>query len=132
MNQLILRAAKSRKILTAENHFPQRSEIPDPCKNRGPRRATGCASLAERQFSCVHSGGASLSLRNTVVVADALGLHNVLWMIKNDSRIILSWNNNLTKEETKKYTVKYILIYKFFNTTKERKVSSSEVAYSLK
>lgn len=132
MNQLILRAAKSRKILTAENHFPQSSEIPDPWKNRGPRRATEHASLADRQFPCVHSGGASLSLRNTVVVADALGLHNVLWMTKNDSRIILSWNNNLTKEETKKYTVKYILIYKFFNTTKERKVSSSEVAYSLK
>ncbi|XP_048180136.1 interleukin-5 receptor subunit alpha-like isoform X1 [Corvus hawaiiensis] len=54
-------------------------------------------------------------------IKDALGLHNVLWMTKNDSRVILSWNNNLTKEETKKYTVKYILIYKFFNTTKERK-----------
>nr|XP_030133172.3 interleukin-5 receptor subunit alpha-like isoform X3 [Taeniopygia guttata] len=53
--------------------------------------------------------------------SDALRLHNVLWATKDDTRVILSWNNNLTKEETKKYTVKYILIYKFFNTTKERK-----------
>ncbi|XP_039911698.1 interleukin-5 receptor subunit alpha-like isoform X2 [Hirundo rustica] len=54
-------------------------------------------------------------------IKDALRLHNVLWATKNDSRVILSWNNNLTKEETKKHSVKYILIYKFFNTTKERK-----------
>ncbi|XP_050833542.1 interleukin-5 receptor subunit alpha-like isoform X2 [Serinus canaria] len=54
-------------------------------------------------------------------IKDALRLHNALWTTKDDSRVILSWNNNLTKEETKKYTVKYILIYKFFNTTKERK-----------
>ncbi|XP_059671834.1 interleukin-5 receptor subunit alpha-like [Gavia stellata] len=52
---------------------------------------------------------------------DALGLHNVLWITKHESRVILSWNNNLTKEETEKYTVKYILSYKFFNTTHERK-----------
>lgn len=55
-----------------------------------------------------------------------------MWATKDDSRVILSWNNNLTKEEIKKYTVKYILSYKFFNTTKERKVSSSEVAHSVK
>ncbi|XP_074392325.1 interleukin-5 receptor subunit alpha-like [Zonotrichia albicollis] len=54
-------------------------------------------------------------------IKDALRLHNVMWATKDDSRVILSWNNNLTKEETKKYTVKYILSYKFFNTTKERK-----------
>ncbi|TRZ22700.1 hypothetical protein HGM15179_004408 [Zosterops borbonicus] len=54
-------------------------------------------------------------------IKGALRLHNVLWTTKNDSRVILSWNNNLTEEETKNYTVKYILIYKFFNTTKERK-----------
>ncbi|XP_071426306.1 interleukin-5 receptor subunit alpha-like isoform X2 [Pithys albifrons albifrons] len=54
-------------------------------------------------------------------VTDALGLHNVLWITKHDSRIILSWNNNLTKEETEKHTVKYILSYRFFNTTQERK-----------
>ncbi|XP_074673001.1 interleukin-5 receptor subunit alpha-like [Strix aluco] len=54
-------------------------------------------------------------------VVDALGLHNILWVTKNESRVILSWNNNLTKEETEKYTVKYILSYKFFNTTHERK-----------
>ncbi|KAM6140922.1 interleukin-5 receptor subunit alpha-like [Pterocles gutturalis] len=54
-------------------------------------------------------------------VVDALGLHNVLWITKHASRIVLSWNNNLTKEETDKYTVKYILSYKFFNTTHERK-----------
>ncbi|RMC06718.1 hypothetical protein DUI87_16162 [Hirundo rustica rustica] len=75
-------------IPTTESHIQQSSEIPAPCKNRGP---------------------------------DALRLHNVLWATKNDSRVILSWNNNLTKEETKKHSVKYILIYKFFNTTKERK-----------
>ncbi|XP_032536165.1 interleukin-5 receptor subunit alpha-like [Chiroxiphia lanceolata] len=54
-------------------------------------------------------------------VMDALGLHNVLWITKHDSRVILSWNNNLTKEETEKYTVKYILSYRFFNSTQERK-----------
>ncbi|XP_018861583.1 interleukin-5 receptor subunit alpha-like [Parus major] len=54
-------------------------------------------------------------------IKDALRLHNILWATKNDSRVILSWSNNLTKEETRKYTVKYILIYKFFNTTKEKK-----------
>ncbi|XP_074014361.1 interleukin-5 receptor subunit alpha-like [Numenius arquata] len=52
---------------------------------------------------------------------DNLGPHNVLWITKHESRLILSWNNNLTKEETEKYTVKYILSYKFFNTTHERK-----------
>ncbi|XP_028943233.1 interleukin-5 receptor subunit alpha-like [Antrostomus carolinensis] len=54
-------------------------------------------------------------------VAGALGLHNILWITKHESRVILSWKNNLTKEETEKYTVKYILSYKFFNTTHERK-----------
>ncbi|XP_040440873.1 interleukin-5 receptor subunit alpha-like [Falco naumanni] len=54
-------------------------------------------------------------------VADALVLHNILGITKHESRVILSWNNNLTKEETEKYTVKYILSYKFFNTTHERK-----------
>ncbi|XP_068251697.1 interleukin-5 receptor subunit alpha-like [Nyctibius grandis] len=54
-------------------------------------------------------------------VVDALGLRNVLWITKHESRVVLSWNNNLTKEETEKYTVKYILSYKFFNTTHERK-----------
>ncbi|XP_035748908.1 interleukin-5 receptor subunit alpha-like [Egretta garzetta] len=53
-------------------------------------------------------------------VVDAPGLYNVLWITKQESRVILSWNNNLTKEETEKYTVKYILSYKFFNTTYER------------
>ncbi|KAK2515100.1 hypothetical protein Q9966_015510 [Columba livia] len=52
---------------------------------------------------------------------DALRLHNVLWITKHESRVILFWNNNLTKEETEKYTVKYILSYKFFNSTHERK-----------
>ncbi|KAM6316926.1 interleukin-5 receptor subunit alpha-like [Aegotheles albertisi] len=50
-------------------------------------------------------------------VVDALRLHNVLWITKHEPRVILSWSNNLTKEETEKYTVKYILSYKFFNTT---------------
>ncbi|XP_062370986.1 interleukin-5 receptor subunit alpha-like [Cinclus cinclus] len=54
-------------------------------------------------------------------IKDARRLHNVLWTTRDDSRVILSWKNNLTKEETKNFTVKYILIYKFFNTTKERK-----------
>ncbi|XP_021143507.2 interleukin-5 receptor subunit alpha [Columba livia] len=54
-------------------------------------------------------------------VIDALRLHNVLWITKHESRVILFWNNNLTKEETEKYTVKYILSYKFFNSTHERK-----------
>ncbi|OPJ69519.1 hypothetical protein AV530_012550 [Patagioenas fasciata monilis] len=54
-------------------------------------------------------------------IMDALRLHNVLWITKHESRVILFWNNNLTKEETDKYTVKYILIYKFFNSTHERK-----------
>ncbi|XP_071601434.1 interleukin-5 receptor subunit alpha-like [Heliangelus exortis] len=54
-------------------------------------------------------------------VGDALRLHNVLWITKHESRVILSWNNNLTKEETDMYTVKYILSYKFFNTTHEKK-----------
>ncbi|XP_064000082.1 interleukin-5 receptor subunit alpha-like [Pogoniulus pusillus] len=54
-------------------------------------------------------------------VVDTLGLHNVLWITKHESGVILSWNNNLTKEETEKYTVKYILSYKFFNTTRKRK-----------
>ncbi|XP_075593063.1 interleukin-5 receptor subunit alpha-like isoform X1 [Balearica regulorum gibbericeps] len=54
-------------------------------------------------------------------VVDALGLHNILWITKHESRLILFWNNNLTKEETENYTVKYILSYKFFNTTHERK-----------
>ncbi|KAM6290454.1 interleukin-5 receptor subunit alpha-like [Porphyrio hochstetteri] len=54
-------------------------------------------------------------------VVDALGLRNVLWITKHESRVILFWNNNLTKEETEKYTVKYILSYKFFNSTHERK-----------
>ncbi|KAM6146782.1 interleukin-5 receptor subunit alpha-like [Phoenicopterus ruber ruber] len=54
-------------------------------------------------------------------VVDAHGLHNVLRITKNKSSVILSWNNNLTKEETDKYTVEYILIYKFFNTPHERK-----------
>ncbi|KAM6341365.1 interleukin-5 receptor subunit alpha-like [Podargus strigoides] len=54
-------------------------------------------------------------------VVDALGLHNVLRITKHESRVILFWNNNLTKEETEKYTVKYILSYKFFNTTHEMK-----------
>ncbi|XP_056184349.1 interleukin-5 receptor subunit alpha-like isoform X3 [Falco biarmicus] len=54
-------------------------------------------------------------------VVDALVLHNILGITKHESRVILCWNNNLTKEETEKYTVKYILSYKFFNTTHERK-----------
>ncbi|XP_061844826.1 interleukin-5 receptor subunit alpha-like [Colius striatus] len=54
-------------------------------------------------------------------VLDVLGLHNVLWITKHKMRVILSWNNNLTKEETEKYSVKYILSYKFFNTTHEKK-----------
>ncbi|KAM9389443.1 interleukin-5 receptor subunit alpha-like [Phaethornis superciliosus] len=54
-------------------------------------------------------------------VGDALRLHNVLWITKHESRVILSWNNNLTKEETDMYTVKYILSYKFFNTTHKKK-----------
>ncbi|XP_027757936.1 interleukin-5 receptor subunit alpha-like [Empidonax traillii] len=54
-------------------------------------------------------------------VMDVLGIHNVLWITKHDSRVILSWNNNLSKEETEKYIVKYILSYRFFNTTQERK-----------
>ncbi|XP_051500176.1 interleukin-5 receptor subunit alpha-like [Apus apus] len=54
-------------------------------------------------------------------LVDGTGLHNVLWIIKNESSVTLFWNNNLTKEETDKYTVKYILSYKFFNTTHERK-----------
>ncbi|XP_053912732.1 interleukin-5 receptor subunit alpha-like [Cuculus canorus] len=54
-------------------------------------------------------------------VEDALRLLNVLWITKHESSVILSWNNNLTKEETEQYSVKYILSYKFFNTTHERK-----------
>eukprot|EP00075_Anas_platyrhynchos_P008407 XP_021130908.2 interleukin-5 receptor subunit alpha isoform X1 [Anas platyrhynchos] len=54
-------------------------------------------------------------------VVDELGLHNDLQITKYDSRVILSWNNNLTEEETKKYSVKYILSYTFFNTSYERK-----------
>ncbi|XP_032852454.2 interleukin-5 receptor subunit alpha-like [Tyto alba] len=54
-------------------------------------------------------------------VVDALGLQNVLWVTQHEPRVFLSWNNNLTKEETEKYTVKYVLSYKFFNTTRERK-----------
>ncbi|XP_074913367.1 interleukin-5 receptor subunit alpha-like [Buteo buteo] len=54
-------------------------------------------------------------------VVDTLGLHNALWIIKHESRVILYWNDNLTKEETEKYTVKYILSYKFFNTSHEWK-----------
>ncbi|XP_075296098.1 interleukin-5 receptor subunit alpha-like [Opisthocomus hoazin] len=53
-------------------------------------------------------------------VVDELALHNVLWITKNESRVILSWSNNLTREETEKYTVEYILSYKFFNTTHEK------------
>lgn len=52
-------------------------------------------------------------------VGDAPELHNVVWISKHEPGVILSWNNNLTKEETAKYTVKYILSYKFFNTTYE-------------
>ncbi|KAM9264894.1 interleukin-5 receptor subunit alpha-like [Cariama cristata] len=70
-------------------------------------------------FQCKTLFSASLASGQKDVV-DALGLHNVLWITKNESRVILSWNNNLTKEETEKYTVKYILSYKFFNTTRER------------
>lgn len=58
MNQLILRVAKRSMIPIAESHIQQSSEIPDPCKDRGLGRAT--ASLAERQFLCIHSGGSSL------------------------------------------------------------------------
>ncbi|XP_052629624.1 interleukin-5 receptor subunit alpha-like isoform X1 [Harpia harpyja] len=54
-------------------------------------------------------------------VVDTPGLHNALWIIKHESRVILYWNDNLTKEETEKYTVKYILSYKFFNTSHEWK-----------
>ncbi|XP_061315783.1 interleukin-5 receptor subunit alpha-like isoform X1 [Pezoporus flaviventris] len=52
-------------------------------------------------------------------VGDAPELHNTVWISKHEPAVILSWNNNLTKEETEKYTVKYILSYKFFNTTHE-------------
>lgn len=60
MNQLILRAAKSSMIPVAESHIQPSSEIPAPCENRGPDRATGRASLAEKQFLSVHSGGSCL------------------------------------------------------------------------
>ncbi|XP_065533625.1 interleukin-5 receptor subunit alpha-like [Lathamus discolor] len=52
-------------------------------------------------------------------IGDAPELHNTVWISKHEPGVILSWNNNLTKEETEKYTVKYILSYKFFNTTHE-------------
>lgn len=75
--------------------------------------------------------GEGLPLCNVIIIADELGLHNDLQITKYDSRVILSWNNNLTEEETKKYSVKYILSYTFFNTSYERKVSST-VTHSLK
>ena len=103
-----------------------------PCKNRAPGRATACASLTESQILCVHSCEPSLPLCNIVVIADELALHNVLWITKNESRVILSWSNNLTREETEKYTVEYILSYKFFNTTHEKEVSCSAFTRSLK
>ncbi|XP_054239551.1 interleukin-5 receptor subunit alpha-like [Indicator indicator] len=62
----------------------------------------------------------SLAIQQQAVV-DALRLHNVLWITKHEPGVILSWNNNLTKEETENYTVKYILSYKFFNTTHKKK-----------
>ncbi|XP_067997332.1 uncharacterized protein [Melanerpes formicivorus] len=62
----------------------------------------------------------SLAIQQQAVV-DALRLRNVLWITKHESGVILSWNNNLTKEETEKYMVKYILSYKFFNTSHKRK-----------
>ncbi|OXB66281.1 hypothetical protein ASZ78_014016 [Callipepla squamata] len=47
--------------------------------------------------------------------------HHTLPVTKKESQVILYWNNNLTKEETEKYSVKYILSYMFFNTSQERK-----------
>ncbi|OXB80398.1 UNVERIFIED_CONTAM: hypothetical protein H355_003454, partial [Colinus virginianus] len=49
-------------------------------------------------------------------------LHNDLQVTKKESQVILYWKNNLTKEETEKYSVKYILSYMFFNTSQERKI----------
>ncbi|XP_052520798.1 interleukin-5 receptor subunit alpha-like isoform X1 [Tympanuchus pallidicinctus] len=54
-------------------------------------------------------------------VVDELRLHNDLQVTKKESQVILYWNNNLTKEETEKYSVKYILSYTFFDTFQERK-----------
>ncbi|XP_065599958.1 interleukin-5 receptor subunit alpha-like [Cyrtonyx montezumae] len=54
-------------------------------------------------------------------IVDEFRLHNDLQVTKKESQVILYWNNNLTKEETEKYTVKYILSYMFFNTSQERK-----------
>lgn len=54
-------------------------------------------------------------------VLDDLRLHNDLQVTKKESQVILYWNNNLTKEETEKYSVKYILSYTFFDTSQERK-----------
>ncbi|KAM6438459.1 interleukin-5 receptor subunit alpha-like [Rhynochetos jubatus] len=70
-------------------------------------------------FQCKALFSTSLACGQPDVV-DVRGLHNVLRITKKESRVILSWSNNLTKEEAEKYTVKYILNYKFFNTTRER------------
>ncbi|XP_068778676.1 interleukin-5 receptor subunit alpha-like isoform X2 [Struthio camelus] len=60
----------------------------------------------------------SLASRQTNTV-DALGLRNDVHIAKHESRVILSWNNNLTEEEREMYSVKYILRYKFFNSSHE-------------
>ncbi|KAM8821118.1 interleukin-5 receptor subunit alpha-like [Eudromia elegans] len=54
-------------------------------------------------------------------VVNGLGLHNDLRIAKHESKVTLSWNNNLTEEEMNMYNVKYILSYKFFNSAQERK-----------
>ncbi|XP_025926081.1 interleukin-5 receptor subunit alpha-like [Apteryx rowi] len=71
-------------------------------------------------FQCKILFSTSLASRQPDVV-DALGLRNDLRIAKHESRVILSWNNKLTEEETNTYNVKYILSYKFFNSAHERK-----------
>lgn len=104
------------------------------------RGSDECASLTGSKILCLCSWGQVFHApmchykwqSNVTIIADDLGLHNDLQITKYDSRVILSWNNNLTEEETKKYSVKYILSYTFFNTSYERKVSCSTVTHSLK
>lgn len=85
--------------------------------------------LGDKSF--VYAVRDHFSLSNVILIADELRLHNDLQVTKKESQVILYWNNNLTKEETEKYSVKYILSYTFFDTFQERKVSCSMVTCSL-
>ncbi|POI28579.1 hypothetical protein CIB84_007672 [Bambusicola thoracicus] len=77
------------------------------------------ALLGDKSFLYI---GITFPLCNVILIADDLRLHNDLQVTKKESQVILYWNNNLTKEETEKYTVKYILNYTFFDTSQKREI----------